>query len=785
MTAAFHRLTVPTYFGGLPSGYDYINNATSGTPAYADGVLSGGTNAGSYFVGFDDDATSANANRPALALATNTDYLDNLLHRDIAIPVRSGSGSISDTGLTLVGPGVFMGLVGDDAFEDLFHITDLNDEDILNASGTKMVVTAAVDGGGTPVSIGGGFSSGNVALTFNFPAPVAYQVYYAERGNFATFPADGLTSVHIRDLTEVDSKVEELFRLLHGNNEAWNAAWDSTVWDLTARGLDGAYRRSTTGVSGAFNTPGSGGVITRDGQSLTVQGTQTARAYVDPYQALYTAQGLELGADQTTYPLGSGGFLFLGREWTIAGSSTSTEPTPSLYGFQSFSRHLEPILTGSPTTGHGYATKIAPNTSATIATTATPGLYEVVLGSGYFWNNVSNDTMVALGIDVLEVTIAGVTVALTMVEFLSSPVSVYCTTLDSGSIAAITAGPTACTVTWVAGRMGYRYGASNAKQLFGTTNLGTVDGGFYCLPPAAPLTRDTLDNSGAWKQLFGVVTAYFGAHYNYINGSLGIALAWGSLERDMTGSSPGVWQQLGTLLSDGSINASAISTLSAGANTVGFADLSVTGAMVTNLGQFTSLQFSVENTGGPYAPVISSEPHIGSISGQGPIKGTVHDQFTNIGNVTTTGGTSYCDFSNEADAGVTLATSVPRWGTAGFVVASGVTSFTVGQIRLPFNVAVGMKFVLIGSEPFGTGGILSFTGGIPNCATRSGGGKTITVYNADSFGSVTGANLLPVNPSVTDGTFTSGGHHVWELTCVHSDGTSTVYVMTSYAAFHP
>ena len=64
MTAVFHRLAVPTYFGGLPAGYDYVNNATSGTPAYANGALTGGTNVGSYFVGFDDDATSANANRP-------------------------------------------------------------------------------------------------------------------------------------------------------------------------------------------------------------------------------------------------------------------------------------------------------------------------------------------------------------------------------------------------------------------------------------------------------------------------------------------------------------------------------------------------------------------------------------------------------------------------------------------------------------------------------------------------------------------------------------------------
>ena len=42
----FHRLTVPSYYGGLPGGYDYINNAVSGTPANANGVLPSGPNTG-------------------------------------------------------------------------------------------------------------------------------------------------------------------------------------------------------------------------------------------------------------------------------------------------------------------------------------------------------------------------------------------------------------------------------------------------------------------------------------------------------------------------------------------------------------------------------------------------------------------------------------------------------------------------------------------------------------------------------------------------------------------
>ena len=64
----FHRLGVPSYFGGLPGGYDYINNAISGTPANADGAKSGGPNAGTYFVAFGEDATSSDFNRANKAL---------------------------------------------------------------------------------------------------------------------------------------------------------------------------------------------------------------------------------------------------------------------------------------------------------------------------------------------------------------------------------------------------------------------------------------------------------------------------------------------------------------------------------------------------------------------------------------------------------------------------------------------------------------------------------------------------------------------------------------------
>jgi hypothetical protein len=195
----FLRLTVPTYFGGLPAGYGFLNNAISGTPANVAGVLTGpSVNAGSYFVGFDDDGSSANANRPAAALGTNTDFLDNLMRADLAYIVRTAdvgpTGSPTAT-VTLTGPNIWMGNVGGYLLRDLFHIVDSNDQDII--AGGAQVAVASFTGG----SIGGGFSTGNLVLTLNasIPTGTTYHVYYGSRTNLATLPEDALILPFMRD----------------------------------------------------------------------------------------------------------------------------------------------------------------------------------------------------------------------------------------------------------------------------------------------------------------------------------------------------------------------------------------------------------------------------------------------------------------------------------------------------------------------------------------------------------------------------------------------------------
>lgn len=61
----FHRLTTPSYFGGLPAGYDRINTPSdpsvggTGVPALTSAKKSGGPNDGTYFVAFGEDGRSA------------------------------------------------------------------------------------------------------------------------------------------------------------------------------------------------------------------------------------------------------------------------------------------------------------------------------------------------------------------------------------------------------------------------------------------------------------------------------------------------------------------------------------------------------------------------------------------------------------------------------------------------------------------------------------------------------------------------------------------------------
>jgi len=190
---AFHRLTAPSYFGGLPGGYDYINNLLVGTPAAADGPRAIGPNLGTYFVGFAEDALSTVINRGLAALAENTDVLDSYLHRDLAVPAVTADVTAGGTvtSIVLTGP-IFIGMAGTlntiAGIRKFITLVDEEDNEIFNA-GVECAVTAI-----SPDVPGAVWSAGNVTLTISpgIPITTVYRVYYSTRGNTASILDDAL-----------------------------------------------------------------------------------------------------------------------------------------------------------------------------------------------------------------------------------------------------------------------------------------------------------------------------------------------------------------------------------------------------------------------------------------------------------------------------------------------------------------------------------------------------------------------------------------------------------------
>ena len=190
---AFHRLTAPSYFGGLPGGYDYINNLLVGTPSIADGPRATGPNLGTYFLGFAEDAVSQAINRGLKALAENTDTLDGYLHLDLAIPAVTAdvTAGAPVTSIVLTGP-IFIGMAGTPntiaGIRKFITLVDGEDNEIFNA-GVECAVTAI-----SPDVPGNEWSVGNVTLTISpaILAGVTYRVYYNTRGSTATLTDDAL-----------------------------------------------------------------------------------------------------------------------------------------------------------------------------------------------------------------------------------------------------------------------------------------------------------------------------------------------------------------------------------------------------------------------------------------------------------------------------------------------------------------------------------------------------------------------------------------------------------------
>lgn len=446
---AFHRLVTPTYFGGLPGGYDYINtpslNGDPGSPAPMDGKKGSGTNQGTYLVAFGEDATANNTNRGLQALAQNTDAIDDLLRRDLALTSRTADvtagapvSSIVLAGQTYVGD---FGVANNQATRDLLvSILDNNDNEIITTAGTVVKALLIHDGASNNVvgtQTSGFYSGPTVALNVAIPAGVTYRVYYGTRSNLATLPKDAFTNIKIRGAQEVSGEVERVLRDLHAASGAtWNDPWLATINSLARTGLDGRYRLASISDPGGgttMDTPGNGGFITRDGTSIKLRaptyllgsiGTVGIDAYVDPLLAMLKLERVST-QNGTAFDLSRGGDVGLYQESPVHNTVDVAEVSQSHVTGALLMDIVPRAITGSTLGGGAALTRINPSAVGTVnpdALTDTLSRRTVQVGGSDFVKDGSSRTGLRKT-DLIEVTnnVTGQVVGIFRVDSIQSP----------------------------------------------------------------------------------------------------------------------------------------------------------------------------------------------------------------------------------------------------------------------------------------------------------------------------------------------------------------------------
>ena len=219
-----HRYITPTYFGGLPVTHDLIN-VTSGGIGASDGSAlvapkkpAPHPNQGTYFVAFGEDATSQQANRGFKALAENTDFLDDVVHRDLAVPTVTATTTVAGV------PAASVVLAGD-VFVGVGAANDPRTRaglvQVLDASGFPLTIL----NGGTHVPVlvskihnGAGFDV-IVANTFfnaptvdfnpSIPIGITYRLAYYTRSRLSQHSVGMLTKFGdgVRDYGTLQAEV--------------------------------------------------------------------------------------------------------------------------------------------------------------------------------------------------------------------------------------------------------------------------------------------------------------------------------------------------------------------------------------------------------------------------------------------------------------------------------------------------------------------------------------------------------------------------------------------------
>jgi hypothetical protein len=520
----FHRFVSPSYYGGLPGGYDLINVTSGGVgaggSAFADAAKIGGPNAGTYWVAFGEDATSNDVNRGFRALAENCDSLDDLMRRDLAVPTRTNDVLAGGAVPSIILSGqVFVGVPGTPntaaGLATLYSILDDNDDEIIDpGTGAKVQVTSI-----TGATVGTNFAAGPITLnlTPSIPTGVTYRVIYATRGNLATMATDVLTTIRIRGAQEIEAGVEDLFRRLHGGGLAWNAAWTTTIYDLAASSLDDRYRLSTTydvsGLSGGnLDTAGAGATILRDGiapQVRTVNAGVTDRTYHDPINACWKADMIDRGkvagaTARADTSLGSVAFTSYSTPWSLYGEN---QYTPSIASFMSLQKHRNSAAPAATGGGYKLLTNIPADSGANIIAGGSGEYFDITLtGTGLFpsacvWVDLGagvKATSIVKNRDLMEVKV-GTTVRTFVVVGLhaTDPTKFSVAPLDGGVIGSLFVGSTSCQVTWITTQMYLGSGAPGLKYKYDgspgvTYNLSDAFDGLYLVEPPARSTDNTV-----------------------------------------------------------------------------------------------------------------------------------------------------------------------------------------------------------------------------------------------------------------------------------------------------
>lgn len=397
----FHRLTVPTYYGGLPGSYDYINNAISGTPAPADGAKGSGVNAGTYFIAFGEDATSSNSNRANSALAENCDILDDyfrtssIVMRYVDVVATAAQVDFALTGDIYVGGASESPAVVNDqqTRNSLVHFVDSTTEDDLVIGG--VTVTSSIIHDGSLVNVVGvpadGFQTDpTVRSAVALPVGTTVRLYYFERRSLA----DIIPNKPSEFLAQQMRSLEKIPAGLH------------------VHGLDERYRRARTydntppvpwpGTAPVAGQAGSGAWIVKDGYPVTtylygsalsgVSGTLDDRDYMCGAGWAHEHAQLAIPSSDEDRQCHGSGFVFLG-----AGRSARYDRslyTPSLFGFM----HAAKRDSGNPVTHTNDSTVI--ETADTLNITGDT----VTLNTGWFYKNLSGSdrSSFARGIDIIR-----------------------------------------------------------------------------------------------------------------------------------------------------------------------------------------------------------------------------------------------------------------------------------------------------------------------------------------------------------------------------------------------